>query len=74
MATYNPEFQFNTWLISIAKNVHIDLLRKKRIESFLKLLMGRPGIQRTDTTPSKRDKQTNHGTKPVAVTALHKRN
>jgi len=30
IATYNPEFQFNTWLIAIAKNVHIDLLRKKR--------------------------------------------
>ncbi|WP_396177270.1 RNA polymerase sigma factor [Flavobacterium sp.] len=28
--TYNPEFQFNTWLIAIAKNVHIDLLRKKK--------------------------------------------
>ena len=30
IATYNPEFQFNTWLIAIAKNVHIDLLRKKK--------------------------------------------
>ena len=29
IATYNDEFQFNTWLIAIAKNVHIDLLRKK---------------------------------------------
>ncbi|MGG7034623.1 MAG: RNA polymerase sigma factor [Flavobacterium sp.] len=29
--TYNPEFQFNTWLIAIAKNVHIDLLRKKKL-------------------------------------------
>jgi RNA polymerase sigma-70 factor (ECF subfamily) len=28
IASYN-QFQFNTWLISIAKNVHIDLLRKK---------------------------------------------
>jgi RNA polymerase sigma factor (sigma-70 family) len=32
--TYNKEYQFNTWLISIAKNVYIDLLRKKR-SSFL---------------------------------------
>lgn len=30
IASYNPEFQFNTWLIAIAKNVHIDLLRKKK--------------------------------------------
>ena len=24
IAQYNPDFQFNTWLISIAKNAHID--------------------------------------------------
>ena len=31
ISTYNPEFGFNTWLIAIAKNAHIDLLRKKKI-------------------------------------------
>lgn len=35
IATYNPEFQFNTWIIAIAKNVHIDLLRKKKISLFV---------------------------------------
>lgn len=35
IATYNPEFQFNTWLISIAKNVHIDMLRKKKSTLFI---------------------------------------
>ncbi|MFZ4105552.1 RNA polymerase sigma factor [Flavobacterium sp.] len=35
LATYNPEFQFNTWLIAIAKNVHIDLLRKKKSNIFI---------------------------------------
>lgn len=30
IATYNNEFQFSTWLIAIGKNVHIDLLRKKK--------------------------------------------
>ena len=30
ISTYNNEFQFNTWLIAIAKNVHIDMLRKKK--------------------------------------------
>lgn len=35
IATYNPEFQFNTWLIAIAKNVHIDLLRKKKSTNFI---------------------------------------
>ncbi|RMB63886.1 sigma-70 family RNA polymerase sigma factor [Dokdonia sinensis] len=27
--TYKEEFQFNTWLIAISKNIHIDILRKK---------------------------------------------
>jgi RNA polymerase sigma-70 factor, ECF subfamily len=35
IATYNPEYQFNTWLIAIAKNVHIDMLRKKKSSLFV---------------------------------------
>ena len=35
--TYNPEYQFNTWLIAIAKNVHIDLLRKKKSSLFVEI-------------------------------------
>ena len=35
IASYNPEFQFNTWLIAIAKNVHIDILRKKKSSLFI---------------------------------------
>lgn len=27
--TYKEEFQFNTWLLTISKNIHIDFLRKK---------------------------------------------
>ena len=37
IATYNPEFQFNTWLIAIAKNVHIDMLRKKKSTHFVEI-------------------------------------
>lgn len=37
IATYNPEFRFNTWLISIAKNVHIDLLRKNKASLFVEI-------------------------------------
>ncbi len=37
ISTYNPEFQFNTWLIAIAKNVHIDLLRKKKSSLFVEI-------------------------------------
>ncbi|WP_299778295.1 RNA polymerase sigma factor [uncultured Formosa sp.] len=28
--TYNDEFVFKTWLITISKNLHIDLLRKEK--------------------------------------------
>jgi RNA polymerase sigma-70 factor (ECF subfamily) len=37
IASYNPEFQFNTWLIAIAKNVHIDLLRKNKSSLFIEI-------------------------------------
>ncbi|MEH6407014.1 MAG: sigma-70 family RNA polymerase sigma factor [Leeuwenhoekiella sp.] len=29
LETYNSTYKFNTWLITISKNLHIDLLRKK---------------------------------------------
>ena len=35
LSSYNSEFQFNTWLIAIAKNVHIDMLRKKKSALFI---------------------------------------
>lgn len=38
IATYNPEYQFNTWIIAIAKNVHIDLLRKKKTSLFIETI------------------------------------
>jgi RNA polymerase sigma factor (sigma-70 family) len=28
--TFNDNFQFKTWLITISKNIHIDLLRKEK--------------------------------------------
>lgn len=37
LVQYNEEYQFNTWLIAIAKNVHIDMLRKKKISIFTDL-------------------------------------
>ncbi|CAM3058392.1 RNA polymerase sigma factor [Flavobacterium frigoris] len=57
IATYNPEFQFNTWLISIAKNVHIDLLRKKKSSLFVEITdqEDRKAYNIADTTPSKED-------------------
>lgn len=35
IGSYNAEYGFNTWLIAIAKNVHIDMLRKKKSSLFV---------------------------------------
>jgi RNA polymerase sigma-70 factor (ECF subfamily) len=57
LATYNPEFQFNTWLIAIAKNVHIDLLRKKKLSLFVEISEdeNHQAYNIADTTPSAED-------------------
>jgi len=57
IASYNPEFQFNTWLIAIAKNVHIDLLRKKKSGLFIEITddENQQAYNIADTTPSAED-------------------
>ncbi|WP_144893220.1 RNA polymerase sigma factor [Flavobacterium tiangeerense] len=57
LATYNTEFQFNTWLIAIAKNVHIDLLRKKKLSLFVEITEdeNHQAYNIADTTPSAED-------------------
>lgn len=57
IATYNPEFQFNTWLIAIAKNVHIDLLRKKKSTYLLEITdeEDRQAYNIADSSPSAED-------------------
>ena len=57
LATYNTEFQFNTWLIAIAKNVHIDLLRKKKLSLFVEITNdeNHQAYNIADTTPSAED-------------------
>ncbi|TAF67580.1 MAG: sigma-70 family RNA polymerase sigma factor [Flavobacterium sp.] len=57
ISTYNSEFQFNTWLIAIAKNVHIDLLRKKKSNLFVEITeeQDRQAQNIADTTPSAED-------------------
>ena len=37
LESYNTIYQFNTWLISIAKNLHIDYIRKKKVQQFIDL-------------------------------------
>ncbi len=57
LATYNSEFQFNTWLIAIAKNVHIDLLRKKKSSHHVEIsdIDELQANKIADTTPSVED-------------------
>lgn len=58
ISTYNPDFQFNTWLISIAKNVHIDMLRKKRSTLFIDITdeEDNQAYNIADSSPSAEDK------------------
>ncbi|GEM55992.1 RNA polymerase subunit sigma-70 [Flavobacterium branchiophilum NBRC 15030 = ATCC 35035] len=57
IATYNTEYQFNTWLIAIAKNVHIDMLRKKKSAHFIEISEheNQQAYNVADTTPSAED-------------------
>ena len=58
IATYNSEFQFNTWLIAIAKNVHIDMLRKKKSTLFIDITdeEDQQAYNVADSSPSAEDK------------------
>ena len=58
LATYNAEFQFNTWLIAIAKNVHIDILRKKKASLFIEISDSddSQAYNVADSSPSAEDK------------------
>lgn len=56
LKTYNTEYKFNTWLIAIAKNVHIDLIRKRKAQQDIHNLTDEDlayGI--IDDTPSAED-------------------
>lgn len=57
IASYNSQFQFNTWLIAIAKNVHIDLLRKKKSSLFIDITdeEDHQAYNVADTSPSAED-------------------
>ena len=57
IALYNPEFQFNTWLIAIAKNEHVNLIRKKKSNLFVEITDDdtQQAYKIADTTPSAED-------------------
>lgn len=55
---YDSKYAFNTWLISIAKNVHIDILRKKKSHLHISITNEENNTiyNLPDTTPSAEDK------------------
>ncbi len=57
LESYNDSFQFNTWLIAIAKNVHIDLIRKKKSKQHLDFTdqEDRQAYNVADSSPSAED-------------------
>ena len=57
IGTFDENFKFKTWLISISKNIHIDLLRKEK-KSILQVMSTdeQEVFQVADESPSPEDK------------------
>ena len=55
--TYDPAFAFNTWLITISKNLHVDLLRKRKHSILEQRDKGTPEAMKKilDESPSAED-------------------
>ena len=58
IATYNNEYAFKTWLITISKNIHIDIIRKEKrsISTVLPNDNEDTVLQIQDESPSAEDK------------------
>ncbi len=56
--TYNNDYEFKTWLITISKNIHIDLLRKSKTTLPLdnRKLEDKKVMQVIDDAPSPEDR------------------
>jgi RNA polymerase sigma-70 factor (ECF subfamily) len=48
---YNPEFKFSTWSVTIARNLCVDLLRKKKVS--VTAIEEIEGVSRDLNTPEK---------------------
>ncbi len=54
--SYNSNFNFKTWLITIAKNLHIDLFRKRKRNILENINYGNDAVKKVlDDTPSIED-------------------
>ncbi|TCI94753.1 sigma-70 family RNA polymerase sigma factor [Tenacibaculum sp. M341] len=56
--SFNPEYQFSTWLIAISKNLHYDLLRKRKSSIITKSTSNETNevYDIVDDTPTPEDK------------------
>ena len=56
--TYNPDYKFKTWLITISKNLHIDFLRQQKniVNENLSNHNERKVLEIMDTEPTPEDK------------------
>ncbi len=54
--TYNEDFEFRTWLITISKNLHVDLIRKRNRTLLEEMDTHGEAVQRVlDDTPTVED-------------------
>ena len=58
IATYNKDYTFKTWLITISKNIHVDIIRKEKrsISTVVPTDNEDTVFQIQDETPSAEDK------------------
>lgn len=55
LGTYNDEYKFKTWLITISKNIHVDLIRKRK-SNVLESRVNNDAIKKVlDDAPSAED-------------------
>ncbi len=61
LATYKADFAFNTWLLTIAKNIHIDMIRKRKSSQIVEIKEGDDFFYKNivDETPSIEDRLIN---------------
>ena len=58
--TYNEDFEFRTWLITISKNLHVDLIRKRNRTLLEEIDTHGEAVQRVlDESPTVEDKLIN---------------
>ena len=57
--SFNPKYNFKTWLISISKNIYIDEFRKKKTETVSINKRGSEAYKITDEDPSPADQLIN---------------